>query len=117
MWVFDDERSGLRQEPFVCGASEAIKRIVQRRQLGDRLRMIFSRQPLPDPDAVLDLVRAGRRPCGWRMLLPQWHRTTLALPGAHTLLRREHRAAADLPQRGECLGRGQTLTSARLFEP
>jgi hypothetical protein len=31
MWVFDDDRFGLHQEPFVRGASEAIERIVQRR--------------------------------------------------------------------------------------
>lgn len=28
-WVFDDERTGLKEEAFVCGMSEMISRVVE----------------------------------------------------------------------------------------
>lgn len=43
LWVFDDARFGLVQEPFVFGASEAIERLAAEK-LGavDRVKVIFS---------------------------------------------------------------------------
>jgi len=62
-WVFDDERHGLVQEPFVLGASEAIDRIVSKK-FGDtdRVEMIFSITPIPNADCVLKRVMAGYSP-------------------------------------------------------
>lgn len=48
VWVFDDERVGLVQEPFVSGIPEMIERLVENidnAQSG--FRLIFSRSPFP----------------------------------------------------------------------
>lgn len=48
MWVFDDERVGLVQEPFVSGADAMIDRVVARMPDAERgFRLIFSAAPFP----------------------------------------------------------------------
>ena len=47
-WVFDDERTGLVQEPFVCGVPEMIDDLV--RDIPDArsgFRLLFSAAPFP----------------------------------------------------------------------
>lgn len=62
-WVFDDERFGLHEEPFVLGASEAIERVVARKcPAADRLKVVFSLSPLPGADLVLRRVWNGEGP-------------------------------------------------------
>ena len=56
MRVFDDERAGLKEEAFVCGASEMISRIVERKSLPNAaagFALTFSDQPLTDFDVEL----------------------------------------------------------------
>jgi hypothetical protein len=60
-WVFDDERTGLREEAFVLGASEMITRVVQHKQLPDAERgfaLTFSDEPLDTHDVELDWLRS-----------------------------------------------------------
>jgi hypothetical protein len=48
LWVFDDERRGLLQEPFVFGIPEMIKFILDDTSItGDRFKLTFSAQPFP----------------------------------------------------------------------
>jgi len=48
MWVFDDPRAGLAQEPFVAGADEMIDRVVARLPNADKgFVMVFSAFPFP----------------------------------------------------------------------
>jgi len=60
-WVFDDERTGLREEAFVLGASEMITRVVQHKQLPDAERgfaLTFSDEPFDTHDVELDWLRS-----------------------------------------------------------
>jgi len=62
-WVFDDPRTGLKEEAFVCGATEMISRLVGavlllRRCAGQDLRPCRSAAGGREPD----LGAAGRRP-------------------------------------------------------
>src|SRR2546428_3877265 len=59
MWVFDDTRVGLVQEPFVAGADAMIDRVVA--ELPDAehgFTMIFSSTPFPGHQYRLDWRRA-----------------------------------------------------------
>jgi len=48
MWVFDDPRVGLSQEPFVGGADEMIDRVTSHLADADRgFVMVFSAIPFP----------------------------------------------------------------------
>jgi len=48
MWVFDDDRVGLHQEPFVSGADKMINYIVSGLPDADKgFRLIFSATPFP----------------------------------------------------------------------
>ena len=48
MWVFDDDRVGLHQEPFVSGADDWISRVVADMPDAERgFAMVFSAQPFP----------------------------------------------------------------------
>jgi hypothetical protein len=54
MWVFDDARVGLLQEPFVSGADTIIDRVVSEIPNADKgFRLIFSAKPFPG--ATLEL--------------------------------------------------------------
>jgi hypothetical protein len=60
MWVFDDPRTGLVQEPFVAGADTMIDRITA--DLADPehgFTMIFSAKPFPGHQYRLDWLREG----------------------------------------------------------
>src|SRR3954467_7244364 len=47
-WVFDDERVGLRQEPFVSGIPQMIDELVKDIPSGRKgFRLLFSTEPFP----------------------------------------------------------------------
>ena len=54
IWVFDDERHGLVAEPFVCGASESITRLV-----GDQSKCSIAFSGVAIPNYDLKLTRTG----------------------------------------------------------
>lgn len=59
MWVFDDEKVGLIQEPFVSGADDIIERMVT--QIPDAesgFSLIFSGSPFPGYQLKFDWRRA-----------------------------------------------------------
>ena len=59
MWVFDDARVGLVQEPFVAGADTMIDRITVNIPNADRgFILIFSASPFPGHQFRLDWRRA-----------------------------------------------------------
>jgi Family of unknown function (DUF6717) len=59
MWVFDDPRVGLIQEPFVAGADTMIDRVVADLPDADRgFTMIFSSAPFPGHQYRLDWRRS-----------------------------------------------------------
>lgn len=54
-WVFDDEKAGLVQEPFVAGADTIIERMVtglDRAELG--FTLVFSAAPFPGYEAQFE---------------------------------------------------------------
>ena len=60
IWVFDDERAGLKEEAFVCGASEMISRIVEKKDLPNAaagFSLSFSDQAITDFDVELFWLR------------------------------------------------------------
>lgn len=58
MWVFDDERVGLVQEPFVSGADELIDMLVREIPRADEgFRLLFSESPFPGHQVKLEWVR------------------------------------------------------------
>ena len=60
MWVFDDPRVGLLQEPFVAGADTMIDRVVADIPNADRgFTLIFSAAPCPGSQLRLEWRRAG----------------------------------------------------------
>jgi hypothetical protein len=60
MWVFDDERVGLVQEPFVAGADTMIDRVVADLPNAERgFTMIFSATPFPGHQFRLEWRRDG----------------------------------------------------------
>ena len=58
MWVFDDERVGLVQEPFVGGADTIIDRLTADIPHADSgFRMVFAAEAFPGYTLKLDWVR------------------------------------------------------------
>jgi len=58
MWVFDDPRVGLVQEPFVAGADSMIDRVVADIPGAERgFTMVFSAAPFPSHQLRLDRDR------------------------------------------------------------
>lgn len=56
VWVFDDERTGLKEEAFVLGMTEMISRLVEHKRIpnaGKGFEMSFSDQPFDGFDAEL----------------------------------------------------------------
>jgi hypothetical protein len=48
LWVFDDDKVGLVQEPFISGADVIIERMTAHIPEADRgFRLLFSAQPFP----------------------------------------------------------------------
>jgi hypothetical protein len=62
LWVFDDERAGLVQEPFIGGADTIIDKAVEAKGIADAtngFRLIFSAGQFPGYDFRFTWVRAG----------------------------------------------------------
>ena len=58
MWVFDDEKAGLVQEPFVEGADVMIDRLVEDIPEAEHgFTMLFSAGPFPGHQVVLQWTR------------------------------------------------------------
>lgn len=58
MWVFDDEKVGLVQEPFVSGADDIIEKMVKEIPNAEQgFIMIFSATPFPGHQLVLEWRR------------------------------------------------------------
>ena len=58
--VFDDDRFDLIQEPFVFGADTLLIEIAQKNNIKDLsvgFSLIFSKQPLPQFDLILQLIK------------------------------------------------------------
>jgi len=61
MWVFDDPRVGLKEEPFVGGADTMIDRITAHIPNADKgFVMVFSAHPFPEGDHRLTWQRDER---------------------------------------------------------
>ena len=61
-WVFDDERTGLKEEAFVRGASEMISRLVEVKGIAGAAKgfeMTFAAEPFPGHDVELSWVSRG----------------------------------------------------------
>lgn len=77
VWVFDDERAGLKEEAFVCGASEMISRIVEHKRIPNAaagFSLTFSDQPNEDFDAELRWLRADDN----QVIAGNWYRGIVA---------------------------------------
>lgn len=60
-WVFDDSRTGLKEEAFVLGMSEMISRLVTEKNIPDAdkgFAMHFSDEPFDGADAELTWLRS-----------------------------------------------------------
>ena len=81
LWVFDDDSTGLRQEPFVSGADTMIDAVIKAKEIPNAARgfaLTFSDAPFPGHEVELRWLRAdpvegnwyeatigGRRIEGW----------------------------------------------------
>jgi hypothetical protein len=66
MWVFDDPRVGLCQEPFVADAHAMIDRVVADIPNAERgFTLIFAATPFPSHQYRLDWVRADEEGGNW----------------------------------------------------
>ncbi len=60
-WVFDDPRTGLKQEAFVLGMTEMISRLVEAKAIshaGQGFTLSFSDEPFDGADAELTWLRS-----------------------------------------------------------
>ena len=58
LWVFDDAKVGLSQEPFVSGADEIIDRMVQGiPNAATGFTLLFSASPFPGHQAIFEWRR------------------------------------------------------------
>lgn len=58
VWVFDDEKVGLVQEPFVSGADLIIDKMVESiTDAASGFTLLFSASPFPGSQLALDRVR------------------------------------------------------------
>jgi hypothetical protein len=67
-WVFDDARTGLKEEAFVMGASEMISRLVATKRIPRAEKgfaMTFSDKPFGGHDVVLSLLRPDEHEGNW----------------------------------------------------
>lgn len=57
-WVFDDERMGLVQEPFVSGVPEMIELLIREiPNVDEGFKLLFSASPFPGYQAELTWLR------------------------------------------------------------
>lgn len=62
-WVFDDERTQIKEEPFVLGMSEMISRLVESKKLNNPekgFKLIFSEKEM-ESDTVLEWTRSDNK--------------------------------------------------------
>ena len=61
LWVFDDERAGLVQEPFIAGADTLIDRALAAKDINgdDGFRLVFSAGEFPGHDYRFTWLREG----------------------------------------------------------
>ena len=65
MWVFDDAKAGLVQEPFVAGADTVIDRMVEAIPgAADGFTLIFSDKPFPGHQLAMEW-RRGEHEGNW----------------------------------------------------
>lgn len=67
-WVFDDERTGLKEEAFVLGMTEMISHVVEAKGIpqADRgFAMSFSDRPFTSHDAELHWLRSDPASGNW----------------------------------------------------
>lgn len=67
-WVFDDERTGLKEEAFVMGMTEMISRVVEAkgiRDAGQGFVMSFSDEPFDGHDVELHWLRPDASGGNW----------------------------------------------------
>ncbi|MEI8227932.1 MAG: DUF6717 family protein [Planctomycetota bacterium] len=67
-WVFDDPRMGLKEEAFVCGATEMINRLVSTQRIPsaeEGFVMTFADQPFEGHHVVLTLLRPDEYEGNW----------------------------------------------------
>ena len=77
IWVFDDERARLKEEAFVCGASEMISRIVEKKRIPNAsggFSLTFNDQPFADFDVEL----CWRRKDDSQIIDGNWYRGIVA---------------------------------------
>lgn len=85
MWVFDDERVGLVQEPFVGGADTLIDLAVQHIPNAQKgFRLVFSANPFPGHNLKLSWVEG--RDVGQHLLFGGAPNGRLVVPGASEVL-------------------------------
>jgi hypothetical protein len=61
-WIFDDARTGLKEEAFVLGMSEMITRLVETKGISEAkngFALDFSDEPFEGADAELKWLRSG----------------------------------------------------------
>jgi hypothetical protein len=67
-WVFDDERTGLKEEAFVLGTSEMITRVVEAKRIPSATQgfaLSFSDQPFDGYDVVRQWTRSDGASGNW----------------------------------------------------
>lgn len=67
-WVFDDPRTGLKEEAFVCGATEMISRLVGMKRIPRAehgFALSFADEPFAGHDVVLTLLRPDEHEGNW----------------------------------------------------
>lgn len=67
-WVFDDERTGLKEEAFVLGTSEMITRVVEAKRIPNATRgfaLSFSDEPFDGYDVVRKWTRSDGCAGNW----------------------------------------------------
>ncbi|TPW16664.1 MAG: hypothetical protein FD129_675 [bacterium] len=67
-WVFDDERTGLKEEAFVQGMTEMISRLLSLKGIGGAskgFQLEFGDQPFEGHDAALTWLRPGNMGGDW----------------------------------------------------
>ena len=58
LWVYDDSKFGVREQPFVFGMDLILERmVVQVEKVEDRLNLVFASIPFPGSEFCLEFVR------------------------------------------------------------